>query len=121
MPTVTDDDLDTMFAALADRTRRGIVARLAEGDRTVNELAAPFAISLQAVSKHIQVLEHAGLVSRRRVKQSRPCHLELDRLEPAVDWISAYREIWNNRLDQLEAHLRELQSTPKPSRKRKTP
>jgi len=111
MPAVVDDDLDRMFAALADRTRRAIVADLAGGDRTVNELAAPFAISLQAVSKHIQVLERAGLVSRRRERQSRPCHLEADRLAPAADWISQYREIWTDRLDKLEAHLHRIQST----------
>ena len=108
MPTAVDEDLDLMFAALADRTRRAIVAQLAEGDCTVNELAEPFAISLQAVSKHIQVLERAGLVSRRRERQSRPCHLEIDRLAPASDWISQYREIWTDRFDKLEKHLREI-------------
>ena len=119
MPTAVDEhqdrdqdvDLDLMFAALADRTRRAIVAQLAEGDCTVNELAQPFAISLQAVSKHIQVLERAGLVSRRRERQSRPCHLEINRLAPAADWISQYREIWNDRFDKLELHLRTL-ATP---------
>jgi len=119
MPTAVDEhqgqdqdvDLDVMFAALADRTRRAIVAQLAEGDCTVNELAQPFAISLQAVSKHIQVLERAGLVSRRRERQSRPCHLEINRLAPAADWISQYREIWNDRFDKLELHLRTL-ATP---------
>lgn len=112
MPTATDEDLDLMFAALADHTRRAIVADLAEGDRTVNELAAPFDISLQAVSKHIQVLERAGLVSRRREQQRRPCHLEANRLAPAADWISQYREIWTDRFDKLQAHLQDLQSGP---------
>ena len=111
MRTAVDEDLDVMFAALADRTRRAIVAQLAEGDCTVNELAEPFAISLQAVSKHIQVLERAGLVSRRRERQSRPCHLEINRLAPAADWISQYREIWNDRFDKLEKHLRAI-ATP---------
>src|SRR3954467_2777066 len=104
--TATDDDLDMMFAALADRTRRAILAQLADGDRTVNELAEPFAISLQAVSKHIQVLEPAGLVSRRREQQRRPCHLELERLAPVVDWVEGHRRVWEARLDQLDVHLR---------------
>src|SRR5205814_763361 len=113
MPTATNDDLDLMFAALADQTRRAIVAQLAEGDCTVNELAEPFAISLQAVSKHIQVLERAGLVSRRRERQSRPCHLEIKQLAPAADWISQYREIWTDRFDKLDVHLRRLQPDAK--------
>ena len=120
MPVALDNDLDAMFAALADRTRRAIIAHLAEGDRTVNQLAEPFAISLQAVSKHIQVLERAGLVSRGRDRQSRPCHLEVDRLAPAADWISQYREIWNERFDKLQVHLERLQSS-KPSPKKKGP
>ena len=110
MATLTDDDLDVMFAALADRTRRAIVAHLAEGDRTVNELAEPFAITKQAVSKHIQVLERAGLVSRRRERQKRPCHLEIDRLGPAADWIARNRQIWTERFDKLQAHLERLQA-----------
>jgi DNA-binding transcriptional ArsR family regulator len=113
MPTATDDDLDSMFAALADPTRRAIVAHLAEGDRTVNELAEPFAISKQAVSKHIQVLERAGLVSRRRERQRRPCHLEVNRLAPAADWISRYREIWTDRFDKLQLHLQRVQADQK--------
>jgi DNA-binding transcriptional ArsR family regulator len=113
VPTAADDDLDLMFAALADRTRRAILAHLADGDRTVNELAEPFAISLQAVSKHIQVLERAGLVSRGRERQSRPCHLEMNRLAPAADWISQYREIWSDRFDKLQLHLAQLQSETK--------
>jgi len=111
--TATDDDLDMMFAALADRTRRAILAQLADGDRTVNELAEPFAISLQAVSKHIQVLERAGLVSRGRERQSRPCHLEVNQLAPAADWISRYREIWSERFDKLQLHLDRLQTETK--------
>jgi DNA-binding transcriptional ArsR family regulator len=110
MPIAADDDLDLMFAALADRTRRAILAHLADGDCTVNELAEPFSISLQAVSKHIQVLERAGLVSRGRDRQSRPCHLEADRLAPAADWISRYREIWTDRFDKLQSHLDHLRS-----------
>jgi len=120
MPAVLDNDLDAMFAALADRTRRAIIAHLAEGDRTVNELAEPFSISLQAVSKHIQVLERAGLVSRGRDRQSRPCHLEVDRLAPAADWISQHREIWNERFDKLQRHLERIQPK-KPSRTKQGP
>ena len=117
MPIAAEDDLDMMFAALADRTRRAILAQIATGDCTVNELAEPFAISLQAVSKHIQVHERAGLVSRGRDRQSRPCHLEADRLAPAADWISQYREIWTDRFDKLQSHLDHLQSETR----RKTP
>jgi DNA-binding transcriptional ArsR family regulator len=113
MPTALEDDLDLMFAALADRTRRAILAHLAEGDRTVNELAEPFAISLQAVSKHIQVLQRAGLVSRGRERQSRPCHLEVDRLAPVADWITRYREIWTERFDKLQVHLDHIQRETK--------
>jgi DNA-binding transcriptional ArsR family regulator len=118
VPTVTDDDLDVMFAALADRTRRAIVAHLADGDCSVNELAEPFAMSKQAVSKHIQVLERAGLVSRRREQQKRPCHLEVDRFAPAADWIERYRRIWTERFDKLQLHLEHLQSSsdPKPAK-----
>ena len=122
MLTAAEDELDVMFAALADRTRRAIIAHLADGDCTVNELAEPFAISLQAVSKHIQVLERAGLVSRGRERQSRPCHLEADCLAPAVDWIAQYREIWNDRFDKLQLHLQRLQpasqSTPQQGREK---
>jgi DNA-binding transcriptional ArsR family regulator len=114
VPTLTDDDLDAMFAALGDRTRRAIVAHLAEGDCTVNELAEPFAITKQAVSKHIQVLERAGLVSRRRERQKRPCHLEIDRLGPAADWIVRYRQIWTERFDKLQVHLERLQAPSDP-------
>ena len=114
-PTVTDDELDAMFNALADPTRRAIVAKLTTGDATVNELAEPFAMSVQAVSKHIGVLERAGLVSRRRSRQTRPCHLEPDRLTPAISWIEHNRQVWGERLDQLEQHLHDLQRSTVPS------
>src|SRR4051812_42352165 len=112
--TVTDERLDAMFAALADPTRRAIVARLATADATVNELAEPFPMSLPAVSKHLKVLERSGLISRGRQAQFRPCHLEADALEEATDWIDRQRRIWTERFDKLDAHLKTLQRTPRP-------
>jgi DNA-binding transcriptional ArsR family regulator len=106
---MADDTLSTTFAALADPTRRAILARLADGEATVNELAEPFAMSVQAISKHLKVLERAGLISRGRNAQYRPCRLDATALEPAVDWIERHRRIWNDRYDQLDAHLREIQ------------
>ncbi len=103
------DHLDAAFAALADPTRRAIVARLSEGEATVNELAEPFDISLQAVSKHIKVLERAGLVERRRHAQSRPCRLRSQPLDEVVDWIERYRRTWEDRFDRLDEHLRAIQ------------
>lgn len=102
--------LDTTFAALADPTRRAIVARLAAGDATVNELAAPFELTLPAISKHLKVLERSGLITRRREAQFRPCHLERQALDAAVDWIEANRRLWTERFDQLDDHLRTLQT-----------
>ncbi|HEY5272460.1 MAG TPA: metalloregulator ArsR/SmtB family transcription factor [Acidimicrobiales bacterium] len=112
MPTtvaVTDDELDATFSALADRTRRGILARLSEGDATVNELAAPYELTLPAVSKHLKVLEKSGLITRTRNAQFRPCHLEVDRLVVASEWIEKNRQLWSDRFDELEVHLRDLQ------------
>ena len=106
-----DDPLSTTFAALADPTRRPILARLAEGDATVNELAEPFDLTLQAISKHLKVLEQAGLVSRGRDGQHRPARLEPTALEPAIDWIAAHQQTWTERFDQLEEHLRTIQRT----------
>src|SRR5215210_2795103 len=105
------DDLSAVLAALADPTRRAILARLAEGEATVNELAAPFEMSLQAVSKHLKVLERAGLISRGRDAQYRPCRIEAAPLDDAVEWIGRHRKIWTDRFDQLEQHLRDIQST----------
>ena len=102
---MTVDALSQTFAALADPTRRSILVRLAEGEATVNELAAPFDISLQAVSKHLKVLENAGLISRGRDAQFRPCRYEPDEMEAAIDWIVTNRRIWMDRFDQLEQHL----------------
>ena len=104
-----DDPLSLTFAALADPTRRTILARLAEGEATVNELAEPFDISLQAVSKHLKVLERAGLVTRGRHAQYRPCRLDPAPLGPAISWIDEHRQIWEERFDKLEAHLRDIQ------------
>ena len=107
--TVEDQRLDAMFAALADRTRRDIVSRLSAGEATVKELAAPYAMSMQAVSQHIGVLERCGLISRGRHRQSRPCRLEPEALETAVSWMEESRRAWAERMDRLEAHLAGLQ------------
>jgi DNA-binding transcriptional ArsR family regulator len=112
--TVDDERLDAMFAALADRTRRGIVARLSEGEATVTELAAPFSMSLQAVSQHIAVLERCGLVSRGRHRQTRPCRLEPEALDSAVSWLEESRRVWAERMDRLEAHLERVQERARP-------
>ena len=109
MPTRTDDELDALFTALSDRTRRGIVARLSAGDATVKELAEPYPMSLQAVSQHLQVLERCGLISRGRHRQTRPCRLEPATLEAALSWIEESRRTWSERMDRLETHLARLQ------------
>jgi DNA-binding transcriptional ArsR family regulator len=100
------DQLSNTFAALADPTRRAILNRLAEGDATVNELAAPFPISVQAVSKHLKVLERAGLITRGRTAQLRPSRLDGAPLKDAVDWLEKYRGFWEGGFDRLEARLR---------------
>jgi DNA-binding transcriptional ArsR family regulator len=107
--TVAADQLDATFTALADPTRRAIVARLASGDATVNNLAAPFDMTLPAISKHLKVLERCGLISRTRRAQFRPCHLEMRQLDAAVSWIEEYRRIWTERFDKLDDHLRDIQ------------
>lgn len=118
---MTPARLDATFAALADATRRAILKRLATGEATVTELAAPFDMSLPAISKHLKVLERAGLISRGREAQWRPCRLEAKPLEGVAAWVDQYRAHWELRLDRLEDYLRELQTpTPTPSpRKRK--
>src|SRR6516162_8540713 len=103
------DQLDATFTALADPTRRAIVARLAHGDATVNELAAPFDMTLPGISKHLKVLERCGLISRTRHAQFRPCHLERQALDAAMTWIEENRRIWTERFDKLDAHLRDIQ------------
>ncbi|WP_420813652.1 ArsR/SmtB family transcription factor [Planosporangium thailandense] len=107
--TNDDERLDATFAALADPTRRDIVARLSQGEATVKELAMPYAMSMQAVSQHIRVLERCGLVSRGRHRQSRPCRLEPAALESAMSWIEQSRRVWAERMDRLEEHLDRLQ------------
>lgn len=108
------DPLSVTFAALADPTRRAILARLAQGDATVGELAKPFAMSLPGVSKHLKVLKDAGLVAQGRDAQWRPCHLEADRLREVDAWVAQYRALWEERFDRLEAYLRETEpSQPK--------
>jgi DNA-binding transcriptional ArsR family regulator len=103
------DRLSEVFGALADPTRRAILARLAEGEATVNQLAEPFPISLQAVSKHLKVLERAGLITRGRDAQWRPCRLEAAPLREVADWAAAYRRFWEHRYDQLGEYLHRLQ------------
>ena len=110
MATTTDDErLDALFTALGDRTRRDIVARLGRGEATVKELAEPYAMSMQAVSQHIRVLERSGLVSQGRHRQTRPCRLEPAALEAALSWLEESRRTWSERMDRLDAHLGRLQ------------
>ena len=104
-----DPRLDAVFTALGDPTRRGIVARLSTGEATVTELAEPFAMSLQAVSQHIAVLERSGLVSRGRHRQTRPCRLEPTVLDSALSWLEESRRTWSDRVDRLDAHLADVQ------------
>jgi DNA-binding transcriptional ArsR family regulator len=106
---MTPDRLDATFAALADPTRRAIVARLAAGDATVTELAAPFRMSLPGISKHLKVLERSGLIARTRHAQFRPCHLRAEALDEALGWIEKSRRIWDERFHKLDAHLRDIQ------------
>lgn len=103
------DHLSITFGALADPTRRAILARLTKGEASVTELAKPFDMSLPAVSKHLKVLERAGLITRSRDAQWRRARLRAQRLEEAADWVERYREFWEHSLDRLDAHLRELQ------------
>ncbi|MDO8448695.1 MAG: metalloregulator ArsR/SmtB family transcription factor [Rhodoferax sp.] len=103
------DPLSATFAALADPTRRAMLARLALGEASVNELAAPFAMSLPAASKHIKVLHTAGLITKGRDAQWRPCRIEGEHLKEAMDWIGQYKQIWEDRLDRLDAYLLTLQ------------
>jgi DNA-binding transcriptional ArsR family regulator len=104
------DHLSTTLSALADPTRRAILARLTLGEASVNELLAPFSISQPAISKHLKVLERAGLISRGREAQWRPCKLQGTPLKDVADWLEPYRRFWEERLDRLDAHLKALQS-----------
>lgn len=104
------DRLSATFTALADPTRRAILARLASGEASVSELAEPFAISPPAVTKHLKMLERAGLISRTREAQRRPCKLEAQPLQEAMSWIEQYRQMWEARLDRLDDYLKQLQA-----------
>ena len=105
MSPVATDQLSVVFAALADPTRRAILARLAQGSATVNDIAEPFDLTLPAISKHLKVLERAGLISRGRQAQWRPCRLEAEPLREATEWMSRYRPFWESGFDDLQAHL----------------
>ena len=107
---MTSDRLSSTFAALSDPTRRAILARLALGETSVSKLAAPFAMSLPAVSKHLKVLERAGLITRGRDAQMRPCKIEVNALKEADDWLEEYRRLWEQRLDRLEVYLQTPQA-----------
>jgi DNA-binding transcriptional ArsR family regulator len=107
---MSPEHLNDTFAALADPTRRAILAKLASGEASVKELMEPFALSQPAISKHIQVLEGAGLISRRRAAQTRPCKLEAKPLKEAADWIDHYRRFWTESFDRLDDYLRDLQA-----------
>ena len=114
MPT---DRLSATFAALADPTRRAIIARLALGETSVSELAEPFEMSLPAVSKHLKVLERAGLITRSREAQWRPCRIEPAALKDVDDWLDRYRRFWDERLDRLDDYLQVLQAQEAPTKK----
>jgi DNA-binding transcriptional ArsR family regulator len=115
---VPPDRLSATFAALADPTRRAILARLALGQTSVSELAKPFDISGPAISKHLKVLERAGLITRGREAQWRPCRIEPDALRGVDDWLERYRRLWEERLDRLEDYLREIQAKDKTEKRR---
>ncbi len=110
MPTMTAGRLDRTFSALADPTRRAILARLAHGEATVTDLATPVSMTLPAVSKHLKVLERAGLIARGREKQWRPARLAAEPLKEAAEWIERYREFWEQSYDRLDEYLEELQA-----------
>ena len=110
MTATVADQLSLTFAALADPTRRAILTRLAAGEATVGQLAEPFALTQQAVSKHIKVLERAGLVSRSRAAQARPCRIEPAKFDVAAEWIGRHRQVWHDRYNRLDQHLAALQA-----------
>ena len=117
--TSASDRLTATFSALADPTRRAILARLTLGETSVGELAEPFDMSLPAISKHLKVLERAGLIARGRDAQRRPCRLAAKPLHEISDWVATYRQFWEQRLDRLEAYLQETQAAPPSAKKRK--
>lgn len=112
------DQLSSTFAALADPTRRAILGKLTRGEKSVSELAKPFKMSLPAVSKHLKVLERAGLIERSRDAQWRPCRLKPRRLKAASEWLNGYRQFWEQSLDRLEEYLQELQERENDDRKK---
>lgn len=116
---MVNDTLSQTFAALADPTRRAILARLTTGEATVTELAEPFDMSLPAISKHLKVLERAGLIARTRDAQWRPCKLDAGPLKDASDWLERYREFWEQSFDRLDEYLRELKKKQKKKETRK--
>lgn len=116
---MSSDQLSATFAALADPTRRAILARLATGETSVTELAAPFEISKPAVTKHLKVLEKAGLISRGRHAQWRPCRLKAAPLKDVSNWVEQYRRHWEERLDRLDEYLKELQAQEKSAQEKK--
>jgi DNA-binding transcriptional ArsR family regulator len=116
---MTSEQLDNLFGALADSTRRAILTRLMDGDATVKELAKPFEMSLPAVTRHIQVLEKAGLVTKSVDKKFRPCRLNGDRLKDLAEWAQHQREAWERNLDQLEKYLAEFQKKSKSKKEKK--
>jgi DNA-binding transcriptional ArsR family regulator len=113
------DSLSITLAALADPTRRGILAQLSKGESSVTELAAPYDMSMPAISKHLKVLERAGLIARGREAQWRPCRLEAAPLKDLADWVEEYRVFWEQNFDRLELYLKQLQASNKPKRKEK--
>src|SRR6266571_4719210 len=120
MVTATaSDPISNTFAALADPTRRAILARLASGEASVTELAEPFEMSLPAVSKHLKVLERAGLIARGREAQWRPSRLEAGPLREVADWVEHYRQFWDESFDRLDVYLKELQNKPQKTQKNK--
>ncbi len=116
---MSQDHLSTTFAALADPTRRAILARLASGEASVTELGKPFEMSLPAISKHLKVLEHAGLIARGRDAQWRPCRLAAGPLKDVAEWLEEYRRFWEESFDRLDDYLRELQKKEKRDGRRK--
>ena len=119
-PRISADDLDATFAALADRTRRAMIAKLARGEASVLELAEPHDMSQPAISKHLKVLERAGLITRSRDAQRRPCRLEPRRLKLVADWVASYRDFWEQSYSRLDEVLQELQGQPKEKTKEKS-
>ena len=115
------DPLSATFSALADPTRRAILARLALGETSVTDLAAPFEMSMPAVSKHLKVLERAGLITRGREAQWRPCRIDAQALKPVDAWLESYRQLWEERFDRLEDYLRELQAKDEAKAESKQP